>query len=127
MEENNDDIIYDLDRQEAEAERAEEPSAQESHAGSAGSADSTDSADSGGEEGTQENTDSSGLSGSERELRRMVEEMGADTVLEIIRNNRNAAIRQIISEVEASRDVSIPSGDSASVACRSIFDLAALA
>ena len=57
----------------------------------------------------------------------MVEEMGAETILEIIRGNRNAAIRQIISEVEAARDTAMPSGSSGPLSCGSIFDLAALA
>ncbi|MDE5846040.1 MAG: hypothetical protein K2H71_01670 [Muribaculaceae bacterium] len=61
------------------------------------------------------------------EINRMLEELGAETLLEIIRDNRNAAIRQIISEVEASRDEALPSGDSSRLPCSSIFDLAALA
>ena len=61
------------------------------------------------------------------EINRMLEELGAETLLEIIRDNRNAAIRQIISEVEASRDEALPSGDSSRLSCSSIFDLAALA
>ncbi|MDE7347545.1 MAG: hypothetical protein K2N48_12510 [Muribaculaceae bacterium] len=69
----------------------------------------------------------SGGNSAEAELQRMVGEMGAETLLEIIRDNRNAAIRQIISEVEASRRHDVPSGVSSSNACRSIFDLAALA
>ncbi|MDE6742134.1 MAG: hypothetical protein K2J58_07370 [Muribaculaceae bacterium] len=61
------------------------------------------------------------------EITRMVEEMGAETLLDIIRDNRNAAIRRIISEVEASGDRIMPSGASSSMGCASIFDLAALA
>ncbi len=61
------------------------------------------------------------------EIERMVEDMGAETLLSIIKDNRNAAIRQIISEVEASRDRSLPSGSSTRKECSSIFDLAALA
>ena len=60
-------------------------------------------------------------------LQRMIEEVGAETLLEIIRDNRNAAIRQIISEVEASQNRVLQSGVSAARACNSIFDLAALA
>ena len=60
-------------------------------------------------------------------LRRMIEEVGAETLLEIIKDNRNAAIRQIISEVEASQNRVLQSGVSAARACNSIFDLAALA
>lgn len=69
----------------------------------------------------------SAKSEAEMELDRMVGEIGAETLLSIIRDNRNAAIRQIISEVEASRDRSLPSGKSAAVGCSSIFDLAAMA
>ena len=65
--------------------------------------------------------------GPRKEIERMVEEMGAETLLEIIRDNRNAAIRQIISEVEASRQRELPSGASVARECSSIFDLAALA
>ena len=60
-------------------------------------------------------------------LRQMIEEVGAETLLEIIRDNRNAAIRQIISEVEASQDRVLQSGVSTARKCNSIFDLAALA
>lgn len=61
------------------------------------------------------------------QLRKMVEDMGAETLLEIIRDNRNAAIRQILSEVEAARTRSLPSGNSVVKGCSSIFDLAAMA
>lgn len=63
----------------------------------------------------------------ETELREMLEEVGAETLLQIIKDNRNAAIRQIIKEVEESRDRTIPSGASAAHTCSSIFDLASLA
>ncbi len=71
-----------------------------------------------------DNTES--LSEAETSLREMVAEMGAERVLEIIRDNRNAAIRQILSEVEAQRGP-LQSGVSVGRACSSIFDLAALA
>ncbi len=61
------------------------------------------------------------------EIKRMIDEMGAERLLDIIRDNRNAAIRQIISEVETSRERDMPSGKSTSMTCRSIFDLAAMA
>lgn len=63
----------------------------------------------------------------EAQIQKMLDEVGADTLLQIIKDNRNAAIRQIISEVEASRDRSLPSGATAAPSCTSIFDLAALA
>lgn len=63
----------------------------------------------------------------EAELQKMLDEVGVDTLLQIIKGNRNAAIRQIITEVESSRDCSLPSGTSSSPSCTSIFDLAALA
>ncbi len=62
-----------------------------------------------------------------KQLERMADEMGAETLLEIIRDNRNAAIRQIIREVEASQEAVLVSGVSCSGSCSSIFDLAALA
>lgn len=74
-----------------------------------------------------EKTENSEKSAAEAELEKMLSEVGADTLLQIIKDNRNAAIRQIIREVEASRDRSIPSGASAAPSCSSIFDLAALA
>ena len=61
------------------------------------------------------------------EIDRMVSEMGAETLLQIIKGNRNAAIGQIIKEVEASQDRSLPSGASSAPSCTSIFDLAAMA
>ncbi len=71
--------------------------------------------------------ESKNLSQAESEIEKMIREVGADTLLQIIKDNRNAAIRQIISEVEASRDHPIPSGSRAPSSCTSIFDLAALA
>lgn len=62
-----------------------------------------------------------------RELEKMIEEMGAETLLAIIKDNRNAAIQQIISEVESAHNRSMPSGSSVAGTCNSIFDLAALA
>ncbi len=63
----------------------------------------------------------------ETEIERMIDEVGAETLLEIIRDNRNAAIRQIISEVESSQQSVLRSGVSIAKECNSIFDLAALA
>lgn len=67
------------------------------------------------------------MSAPHKEIERMVEEMGAETLLAIIKDNRNAAIRQIIREVEASRRRDLPSGNPVSASCSTIFDLAALA
>ncbi|MDE6521417.1 MAG: hypothetical protein K2L17_01245 [Muribaculaceae bacterium] len=61
------------------------------------------------------------------EIDKMISEIGADTLLQIIKGNRNAAIEQIIKEVEASHDRSLPSGASSAPTCTSIFDLAAMA
>ncbi len=61
------------------------------------------------------------------EVKKKVKAMGAETLLSIIRDNRNAAIQQIIREVEASQDSALPSGVSVVKGCNSIFDLAALA
>ena len=151
MEEKKEDIIYDMasqaeslveagapgDTELSEAtEPAEEPEVSDN---------SEDSADTGSSETTEttettdnitdniekpessDNPDASEMSAAEREIERMVGEMGAETLLEIIRDNRNAAIRQIISEVEESRPRGLPSGASVARNCSSIFDLAALA
>lgn len=173
MEENKDDIIYDLDSQESQAEAvmgsghsdrwpegpvtstvcditddshptseaaAEEPAQDQISESTLEPAPESDSAlaPSGAQKvcascvavrmTAPHNSDCPEPSDTARaEIDRLVGEMGAETLLDIIRDNRNAAIRQIISEVEASRDRTIPSGDSASMGCTSIFDLAALA
>lgn len=62
-----------------------------------------------------------------KEIAKMVEEMGAEKVLEIIRGNRNAAIDQIVKELEAESDYSMQSGTSIASRYSSIFDLAAMA
>ena len=75
-----------------------------------------------------DNSDNSDHSdNADKKLQQMIDEVGAETLLEIIRDNRNAAIRQIISEVEASQERVLQSGVSAARKCNSIFDLAALA
>lgn len=78
-----------------------------------------------GASGGQESSASNGKA--ETELTRMVEEMGAEKVLEIIKGNRNSAIEQIISEMEQQTDRIIPSGASSSPSFSSIFDLASMA
>lgn len=61
------------------------------------------------------------------EIARMVEEMGAEKVLEIIRGNRNAAIDQIVKELEEESDCQMQSGTSIASRYNSIFELAAMA
>ena len=61
------------------------------------------------------------------ELTRMVEEMGVEKVVEIIKGNRNSAIEQIISEMQQQTDQTMPSGTSSSPSFSSIFDLASMA
>lgn len=63
----------------------------------------------------------------EAEIHRMVAEMGAEKVLEIIKGNRNAAIDQIVKELEDESDFSLQSGTSVANRYSSIFDLAAMA
>ena len=75
----------------------------------------------------EENSKIEEKSPAETELGDMISKLGADTLLQIIKGNRNAAIRQIITEVESSRDNHIPSGTSSAPSCMSIFDLAAMA
>lgn len=72
-------------------------------------------------------SDSLDMSPAEAEIERMVKEMGADALLGIIRDNRNIAIEQIISEMQSAAKPPLPSGVSAVDPCSSIFDLAALA
>lgn len=58
----------------------------------------------------------------------MIGEMGAERVLQILRGNRNAAIEQIIGEMEEEeRSRALQSGTSIGAASHSIFDLASLA
>ncbi len=104
----SEDIIYDLSESSENSESSEssEPSDNDDNDDNADNADNHTEA--------------------EKKLKKMVAEMGAETVLEIIRDNRNAAIRQILAEVEAQRQP-LQSGVSAARPCNSIFDLAALA
>lgn len=57
----------------------------------------------------------------------MIEKMGAEKVLEIIRGNRNAAISQIMEEMKEETQTTLQSGLSNEDHCHSIFDLANLA
>lgn len=61
------------------------------------------------------------------EIEKMIGEMGAAKVLQLIRGNRNAAIEQIMTEVEQQTDPTLQSGVSVSQGARSIFDLARMA
>lgn len=106
------DTIYDI------SESAEDTEETDTSDGRSETSDNPDPA---------ETKESRKLSQAESEIEKMMREVGADTLLQIIKDNRNAAIRQIISEVEASRDSPIPSGSKATSSCTSIFDLAALA
>lgn len=57
----------------------------------------------------------------------MIAQMGAERLLEIIRDNRNAAIAQIMEEVRSQNETPLPSGIASETRCSSIFDLASLA
>lgn len=61
------------------------------------------------------------------EIDRMMEEMGAARLLEIIKGERNAAIDQIIKEIGSMPHEYLPSGDSVTKRPKTIFDLASLA
>ena len=137
MEESSEDIIYDL---EESANTEPEATQEESVLPDIGTGISTDSEsdnDNGSACGAAVrmtalhdadlNEEEGKKTSPRKEIERMVEEMGAATLLEIIRDNRNAAIRQIIKEVEATQRHDLPSGNSAARTCGSIFDLAALA
>lgn len=88
----------------------------------ANNADNADNADNDENDENAENPDSA-----KAKIEKMIDEMGAEKLLEIINGNRNSAIRQIISEAAASNDNFIPSGTSVARTMDSIFDLAALA
>lgn len=61
------------------------------------------------------------------EIEAMVADMGAEKLLEIIRENRNAAITQILDEMERTPGEAMQSGRSVGGFCNSIFDLAGMA
>lgn len=64
----------------------------------------------------------------EVKISEMVKTFGAEKVLELILGNRNAAIEQIIAEMQAQENLPpLHSGLSADYSCRSIFDLASFA
>ena len=133
------EIIYDLESQEKENPNpavGNEHNENSEGTGNSGDTDTSDcqentevptesevTADTDGEEATKAEEKSP----AETELGEMISRLGADTLLQIIKDNRNAAIRQIIAEVESSRDSSIPSGTSSAPSCTSIFDLASMA
>lgn len=61
------------------------------------------------------------------EIEAMMADMGAEKLLEIIRENRNAAITQILDEMERTPGEPMQSGRSVGGFCNSIFDLAGMA
>lgn len=61
-------------------------------------------------------------------IREMVESLGAEKVWQLIRDNRNAAIEQILTELkEGEENEPMRSGLSVEPKCHSIFDLASFA
>jgi len=78
-------------------------------------------------------TDASGASEkpdsdeTEKELQNLIKEFGAAKIVELVRGNRNAAIKQILDEMQQQSDVSLQSGISAGHHSRTIFDLASQA
>ncbi len=101
--------------------KSQEPSEEDTIYDISDNNDTSDNANTDGVENNDNATDA------DKELQRMVAEMGAETLLGIIKDNRNAAIRQIISEVEAAQSNIVNSGASTAPTCASIFDLAAMA
>lgn len=63
----------------------------------------------------------------EIELQRLIKKLGAEKIVELIRGNRNAAIKQILDEMQQQSDTPLQSGISAGHYSRSIFDLASQA
>lgn len=144
----NEEIIYDIEGEALEREAHQPPKGgvedgcNQDNSDNSDSSDSSDNSDNSDSSDISDNSDSSdssdnsdnseaedGAEASEadQEIRRMVAEMGAETLLEIIRDNRNAACRQILEEVRLQSRPEIPSGVAATARPSSIFDLAAMA
>lgn len=87
----------------------------------------SDSAEDSDETRTFDSPEEPERSEAEKKIDEMIGQMGAETLLEIILDNRNAACRQIIEEVRAQPRSPIPSGVAANSGPASIFDLAAMA
>ena len=143
MEENQEEIIYDLEHAEAsKVQRTQKPesSKKSEKIKKTKNSENDDKSDNdenddnpenseNGENGENSENDENAdnVDATRAEIERMVEEIGSETLLSIIKDNRNAAIRQIISEVEAARESGMHSGLSADGRNSSIFDLAAMA
>jgi len=77
---------------------------------------------------TSDSSDISDTPGeAETELQRLIKKLGAEKIVELIRGNRNAAIKQILDEMQQQSDTPLQSGISAGHYSRSIFDLASQA
>ncbi len=115
------DLIYALDGQQ---ESPDAPAESDTNAEPVATNDENNETDNNNKNNNKndENDDKA-----QQELQKMIEEVGAENLLEIIRDNRNAVIRQILKEVAEAQPAPMPSGISVRPSCASIFDLAALA
>lgn len=74
-----------------------------------------------------DNKDSKEISPEQKEIDALIAEIGAEKVLQLIRGNRNAAIEQILKDLDDEEKPVLQSGLSAGSRPHSIFDLANLA
>ncbi|MDE6637496.1 MAG: hypothetical protein K2K32_04580 [Muribaculaceae bacterium] len=131
--ENENDIIYDLDAADAEKTEILEIPEESDESDMSDQSDQSDQSyqseqsDQSDQSEPSDATEEDEKSPAEAELQKMLDEMGAETLVEIIKDNRNAAIRQIISEVQSAQPRALGSGTSITSTCQSIFDLAAMA
>lgn len=137
--ENENDIIYDLEASGEETREITEEYGQSDQLDQSDQSDDSDDSDKSDQSDRSDQSDKSDRSDqsdssaeaekspAETELQKMLDEMGAETLVEIIKDNRNAAIKQIISEVQSAQPRSLRSGTSITSSCQSIFDLAAMA
>lgn len=124
--EEKEDEIYDLEKDKTET--AEDASSEEAGNNNEVTADKEE------EKQEDRNRESEAVKPNKGEaalesIREMVSDLGAERVLELIRDNRNAAIEQILAELKASEEGELPlrSGLSVEPKCQSIFDLASFA
>lgn len=147
MEKEN-DIIYDLDASGEEIQETPEENPQSDQSDESSQLDQldqsdqldqleessqsdpleeSDQSDQSDQSASSDTSESKEKSPAEAELQKLLDNMGAETLVEIIKDNRNAAIRQIISEMQAAQPKTLRSGVSVNAPCNSIFDLAAMA
>lgn len=119
---------YDLEKEEPKAPGVKEiPDKSKQSENSEHSESSEESEGSENSENSESSEESEESAAARAEIENMIAEMGAEKLLEIIRGNRNAAIEQIMDEMDAPDSGRMPTGNSIVRKCNSIFDLAGLA